>query len=215
MLLSAPPFELGQTLKGKDADGNLINGHWLGMVFTFPAQRLTSNVAGNKSRFTGKAITAICLRNEAGFALLPKRFAKLTLTAGYSPVESASGYAAGTACLNIVGIDSYLPSAGVADDDIFWGIIGGPFTVLTPITNTDMGSDIAVGDYLVAATGTTTGVTTSGRVGKPVFVNATAGATQASLNGFNMAAGVIGRALSARTTDNTASDVLVDLCIRL
>jgi hypothetical protein len=216
---SEPPFELGQTLRGTDEDGNLINGHHLGTIYTFPSQTMTANLRGGKARRTGKPIVAVALRNESGGALLPKRIARLTRTAGYSLCESADGYAAGTgeqgANTSVAFIDEFLPSAGVADDDIFWGIIGGPVTVLTPIADTDFGSDIAVADLLVSVTGTTTGATTSGRIGKPVFVNATAGGTQAALNGYRMAVGVIARALSARTTGNTATDVLVDACVKL
>lgn len=214
MLVDNPPIELGQTLKGTDADGNLINGDKLGLIYRFPANKFTGGPTRTKGRITGKPIIAVLLRNQCGFALLPKRMARLKATAGYSLMEAVDGYSAGTADPRIVGVDSNLPSAGVADKDIFWGILSGPFTVLTPITNTDFGSDIAVGDLLVAATGTTTGVTTSGRLGKPTFVNATAGSTTAALNGFNMAAGIVAKALSARTTDNTASDLLVDLMVR-
>lgn len=213
-MLDSPPMELGQTLKGKDADGNLINGAKLGLKYVFPANKFTGGPSRAKGRVTGKPIVAVLLRNEAGFSLLPKRFGRLRAAAGYSLAESVDGYSAGTADPRIVGIDSNLPAAGVADDDIFWGILEGPFTCLTPITDTDFGSDIVVGDLLVAATGTTTGVTTSGRIGKPVFVNATAGSTTAALNGFNMAAGIVAKALSARTTGNTAADILLDLCCR-
>ncbi len=207
-------MELGETLKGKDADGNLINGDKLGQVFVFPASRVTANLRGNKSRRTGKPIKAILLRNESGITLYGKRLARLTPTAGYSLCESVNGYAAGaTAVRNVVGIDEFLPAGGVADDDIFWGIFGGPFTCLVPATGAGMNGDIAVGAHLVAGTGTTTqSVTQSGRVSN-ITLPGTTGATDA----VNMAAGIVGRALSARTTQETTAgvDLLIDLCINL
>ncbi len=209
-----PPMELGEVLAGKDSDGNLINDQWLGQVFVFPASRVSANLRGGKNRRTGKPIKAILLRNESGITLYGKRLARLTPTAGYSLCESVNGYAAGSlACRNVVGIDEFLPSAGVADDAIFWGIIGGPFTVLVPATGAGMNGDIAVGNHLVAGTGTTTqSVTQSGRVSN-ITLPGTTGATDA----VNMAAGIVGRALSARTTGETTAgtDLLVDLCINL
>jgi hypothetical protein len=211
MILVDPPFELGETLSGKDADGNLINREVLGKVFEFPANQLdVASIRGSKKRRTGRMVTAVALRNVAGFALLGKRVARLSRIAGYDLVEAADGYCDSLAEKQCVIVDEFLPSAGVADDDIFWGIIGGPVTVLSAFTGAAFNGDIAVGDQLVGATASTTGTSDAGRLSN-VTMNATTGITDA----FSMAANLIGVALSARTTGETNSDLLINACIKL
>lgn len=210
MLLTSPPMNLGEVLDGKDPDGNLTNEDKLGMVHTFPANTLTGGPARSKTVKTGKPITAILLRNTSGLTLLPKRLGQLSRAAGYAMIKEVDGYSTTLANTHVVLIDDNLPSSGVPDDDIFWGIISGPGLILTPITDTDFNGDIALGARLVAATGTTTGATTSGRVSNVTFTGATAGNTLNGFDGFKMAAGVLGRAMSARTSAETASDILVD-----
>jgi hypothetical protein len=199
----APPFALGETYRGEDEDGNLINPHWLGQGFMhkIPA------ASGSKKTPSGRYIGAVALRNEAGFALLPKRLGSLTVTAGYYLVESVDGYTIGLFENNCVVIDPYLPSAGVADDAIFWGIVSGPVPILTAHAGAGFPADIAVGDLIVASTvNTTNGNSTAGRIGGVTLPGQT-GAT-ASLNA---ALGAIGRALSARTTGETGADLLVNV----
>lgn len=215
-----PPFELGETLSGKDDDGNLINGHWLGQVFEFPANRLGggSFASGNKARRTGRSILAVALRNESGFSLLPKRLARLTRTAGYSLLESVDGYSDTLREKEVVIIDEFLPaSGGVADDDIFWGILCGPVTVLTPTAGGDFNGDIAVGNQLVSSTASTTGTSDAGRISNATF-NATTN-TQAAINAalqqtFDAAVNLVGWALSSRTTGNTDSDILINAALK-
>lgn len=210
MIFVNPPFELGETLQGSvsGAGSTLMNDHLLGQVFFFPPK----GTGTNRKRPTGKGVYAVALRNEAGIALLPKRIALLTKTAGYSLVTSVNGYAAVYGRNNCVFIDPYLPAAGCADDDIFWGIIGGPTTVFLPTAGADFGTAaIAVGDFLVNSTGTTTGATTSGRIAGVTATNATA-----AQNALEVGLAVIGRALSAATSDQTTAgqELLVDACIR-
>ncbi len=211
MIYCDPPFELGDTLQGSvsGAGSTLMNDHWLGQVFFFPPK----GTSGNRKRPVGKGIYAVALRNEAGIALLPKRLALLAETAGYKLVTCVDGYAgAGYGKRNTVFIDPYLPAAGVADDDIFWGIIGGPTTVLLPLAGADFGTtSIAVGDFLVNSTGTTTGATTSGRIAGVTATNATA-----AQNALEVGLAVIGRALSAVTSGQTTAgqELLVDACVR-
>jgi hypothetical protein len=71
-----PPFELGETLTGTDTNDTLVNYEWLGEIFEFPSQRLdVSTFRSAKTRYTGKPIKAIALRNVSGVALPPKRLA--------------------------------------------------------------------------------------------------------------------------------------------
>ena len=210
MLVNDAPFELGETLTGTDDDGNLVNDDVLGLIYEFPAVDTTATaIRGNKARKTGKTIKAVALRNESGLTLYGKRVVKLTETAGYSLVESVDGYAPTLADGNIVIVDDQLSSTGVADDDIFWGIISGPVTVLTSTVGADFNGDIAVGSPLVAATGSTSGNSTSGRVSNVTIAGQTAGTVA-----FQMADNLVGRALSARTTAETAEDLLIQACIR-
>lgn len=211
-----PPFELGTTYKGKDDDGNLINPHWLGQVHEFPYNNTSgSQVRGNRKRLSGRTILAVALRNESGLTLYGKHLARLTRTAGYSLLESVDGYAAALAEKDVVIIDPGLATGGVADDDIFWGIIGGPTTILTPEDGSAFNGNIAVGEPLVGATAATTGTSVAGRVSNVVHQAATAGDTTAALQAFKMAANLIGYALSARTTGETNADLLINACIRL
>ena len=207
-----PPFGLGETLSGKDSDSNLINSEVLGKVFEFPANDLSvSSIRGTKSRRTGRTVKAVALRNESGIKLYGKRLARLTRTAGYSIVESVDGYAAVLAEKLIVVIDEFLATDGVADDDIFWGIIEGPVIVLTPnLAGADFNGVFSVGDELVAATGTTTGTSLVGRISNVTLVGQT-GTTEA----YNAARWTVGTAMSAATTGNTDSNMLINACIKL
>lgn len=211
-----PPMKLGETLSGTDSEGNLINKDKLGIPYVFYPHKQSGVIRGQKGPLTGKPIVAVLLRNESGGALLGKRLGQLVRTAGYGMTQAVDGYSTTLANKSIVLIDPHLPSAGVADDDIFWGIIRGPALVLLPLAGADMNGDITVNSPLVAATGTTTGATTSGRVSNVTFTAATAGNTSNGLDAFNMAYGCIGRALSARTTGETTAgtDILVDLALR-
>jgi hypothetical protein len=80
----------------------------------------------------------------------------------------------------------------------------------TPTAGADFNGDIAAGAPLVAATGTTSGNSTGGRVSNVTLPGQT-GETAA----FSAAANLVGYALSARTTGVTDADILVNLCLRV
>lgn len=207
-----PPMELGETLKGTDADSNLINGHWLGQRFTFPANRLTGNIRGAKDRFSGRTITAMLVRNLMSGAILGKRVVKLREGGGYGDFEGANGYACVKADEHVAFSDPNLPSAGCAANDIFWVILEGPTTVLSPFAGGGFDKAIAVGDPLVAATGTTTGTSDEGRVSVGGVL---AGGSLAATEAYKHARNNLGRALSARTTGETNAEILVDAFIQI
>jgi hypothetical protein len=203
-----PPMELGEVLSGKDADGNLINEDRLGQVFEFPAQRLTGGPRAAKGRTTGKAIRAVLLRNTSGIALTAKRVGTLAYaTAGEAGIETVDGYCDLTAERRCVIIDSFLTST-VADDDIFWGILNGRCTVTTTLAAGEL-SNIAAGAPLLAATAVTSQAVTAGRV-----QNVTLPGQTGDTATFQAAINLIGFALSARTTGETGSDLLIDACLR-
>ena len=211
MIYVDPPFELGSTLQGTKAHDStkLVNEEVLGKLFYFPYQRLSgSQIRGNKERFTGKKIGAIACRNTSGGALLPKRLARLERTAGYDLMEEADGYSAVEFEKLLVIVDPWLPSAGVADDDIFWGIVSGPAIVQLSLAASADQVVVNVGDPVVAATAATTGATTAGRV-RALSLPGTTGATDA----FSAAKYTVGHALSAATTADTGADLLIDACL--
>lgn len=217
MLFAAPPMELGQVLDGVDPDGNLTNEDKLGMVYTFGNYTPSGGPNRAKAISGGRPITAVLMRNTSGAALLPALLGQISRTAGYGMVKNVDGYSTTLANQGVVLIDPFLPAAGVASNDIFWGIIGGPALVNMPIAGADANGDIAVNAPLVSSTGTTTGATTSGRVSNVTFTAATAGNTLNGFDGFKMAYGVLGRAMSARTTGETTAGtkILVDWAINI
>lgn len=210
-----PPMELGQVLDGTDGT-NLQHEDKLGLIYTFAKYPLTGGPLRGKSPNTGRPITAILLRNTSGITLLGKRLGQIERGAGYGGTKNVDGYSTTLANKHVVLIDPFLPSSGVGDDDCFWGIVSGPAPVLVPLAGADMNGDIALMAPLVSSTGTTTGATTSGRISNVTFTAATAGNTLNGFDGFNMAYGVLGKALSARTTGETTAgtDLLVDWAIR-
>lgn len=207
----SPPFSLGETLKGTqtlDGTTTTINEKVLGTRCAFEDVNWSS--ATDRPRLSNAKICAIALRNTSGLTLLPKRFVLVDKTAGRGMLKNADGYAHDINLGPAVLVDPFLPSAGVADDDIFWGLYAGPATCLTPTVAADFNLAIVAGVELVCATGSTSGNSTGGRVSNVTFPGQT-GDTAA----FSAAARMIGWALSSRTTDITNSDILVNLCVKI
>jgi hypothetical protein len=149
---------------------------------------------------TGLPVRVRCCRNNSGAAILPKFAVKFNLTAGKGFYD-CSGRCTVTA--ERTGIcDEFLPSAGVPDKDLFWVVIEGPTLAKTDLAGAD-NNVINVGDPLWALTAATTGATTSGRV----YTAALTGATAVLAGGVR---GVLGHAMSAKTTANTNADVLIN-----
>lgn len=150
---------------------------------------------------TGRPIRLRCVRNKSGGALLPKRLVQFSTTAGEYG-SWVTGYATVTADV-AYPIDEYLPSTGVADNDLFYIVVSGPALVLTPL---DAGSDnvINVGDVLNSLTAATSGATTAGRVASADFTGATTPLAKQIKNR-------IGYALTAKTTANANADLLCDV----
>ena len=139
MIYVDPPFDLGETLKGTDDDSNLINSHWQGAIFEFPDVDRTPAIRGGKSRRSGNKLRAICVRNTSGGALTVASLccqfnvavgdytvtSQATANSEYRKVFSTCK--AVTAAVNLWGGigDPELGSNTVADDDLFWVIIGG------------------------------------------------------------------------------------------
>jgi hypothetical protein len=148
---------------------------------------------------SGRFRTARLVRNVSGFALEPKRLA--SWKAGFRGLR-VDGYSRLTNQEVAGVIDPDLPAAGVANNDLFWLFRKGPNLVKTPVAG-GAGNVFDEGDVLTALTAVTSGAATAGRFAK---VDLTAATHPASV-----IVNRIGRALSAATTANTNSDLLVDL----
>lgn len=145
-LFDDPPFSLGQTLGVSSAsDGT----GWVGAVKTFPdVDPRTGRVRSNRLK------TCIAVRNGSGVALLPRR--AVAFKAGsYTEV---GGYSRVTNEVVAGVVDEFIPTTGVANNDVFWVTVAGPTELLA-------GQQVAVGDILAAVTAHTTNATDSAGTG--------------------------------------------------
>jgi hypothetical protein len=139
------------------------------------------------------------VRNSSGINLLPERIARYKTTTRNTEVD---GYTTVTAADWAGIVDEWLPAAGAPANTVFYIATHGPSEVLTDIAAVDT---INEGDFLVALTAATSQATTAGRVD----LAATTGSTTAV--SINQLLNKLGRALSAKTSANTNSSILVDL----
>ena len=181
-----PPFALGQTLGVSSAsDGT----GWVGAVKVFPdVDPKTGKVRSNRLK------TCIAVRNSSGGALLPKR--AVAFAAGsYSAV---SGYTRLTNDVVAGIVDEFLPTSGVAANDVFWVTVDGPTELFVSQT-------VAVGDIVAAVTAHTTNATDSaGTASKAAWFGRT---NRASVLRASNAARVATR-MSGRKRCSAASQVL-------
>lgn len=208
MYTAVCPIKLGETLKGTDSAGNLINTDKEGKLYQIAAtDESVSQIRGNKKRLTGHNIVVRIVRNTSGVVLNGKRLV-VSESDGYETLGRTDGYARTTGQGRILGAtDPYLDSNGVAANDLCLVVVKGPTLCLTPDTGTGM-IDIAVGDMLYAATAAASTGATAGRIRGVTLAGQTA-ATDA----FNAAINRIGEALTAKTTAETAEDILVHMMI--
>jgi hypothetical protein len=208
MIVNEPPFELGETLQGKDANSVAINSHWLGQIFEFPAKPVRSTGAANAAvkRRSGRTIKAICLRNSSGVTLYGKRLVRLKLAGGVASYQEVDRYSIATNEVPCVIVDEFL-TKGVADGDIFWGIIEGPVTCI--LQHEDLADGIiAVGDAVIAGTGGgNSQASSSGGIAKLTITSQSTASLHPQV--------VLGYALSAfAASTNTNAECLVMAAIR-
>jgi hypothetical protein len=135
-----PPFSLGETYKGTD-NGSLINSDLLGQEFEFPVETLVNGVA---TRVNGRVVRARIVRNEHGGTLAGGDIVATAPTAGIAGTTKITGEATAAKQRNVYIVDPSLPSAGVADDDLFYVIIEGPSYVRVPAA----GLSVTAGQWL-------------------------------------------------------------------
>lgn len=161
-LLVDPPFALGQTLGvSSTADGT----GWVGAVKEFTDVNPTTG----KIRSNRRKVCVAC-RNTSGAALLPKKLVTVSV------IGDAGAYNA-TAGNEYVGVvDEFLPTAGVAANDVFWLTIEGPTEVLADAA---VSADNAIASDAAATAGAATAgrvvATTTNSIGRAVSAAAAAG----------------------------------------
>ena len=202
----APPFERGSTFyNGSTINSSDLGGlQFEGKKWAFEDLTYTGTT-GAKARRSNRTVTCMCVRNVSGIALLPKRLARLqrTGTDGRFFLGRADGYGFATAEYGVFPVDEWLPAAGVPNNDLFWVVIEGPATVLSDLAPAASGV-FNVGDAVVALTAATSQATTAGRVSAQDLTGATALLA-------NQVGNRLGRALSAATTANTNSSLLINV----
>ena len=189
-----PPFDLGETLKGTDDDSNLINTHWEGAIFSFPDVDRSVGPRAGRTRRSGAAIRAVCVRNTSGGALtVAKKALKFDLSVGTRKVlGTVNGQCSAVNQFGGVG-DNELTTT-VADDDLFWCIVGGPAEVLFKDS-----ANISIGDLLITSS-------SAGAADEAAAGSATVGMT-AAVN-------ILGRALEADSSTSSAT-LLIQVAVNI
>lgn len=205
MLNSAsPPFALGDTLKGTDSAGNLINTHLEGAVFEIP-----DYVKSTGKVRSGHFKLVMVVRNRlqiggANVALLGKRHGLLQTDGGANYTGRIVGYAHTLGVPHAVAIDDQLGAEGCAYNDLCYVTIKGYHTNLAPAAGAAFNGDIAAGAHVVGATAAGSTTSVAGRISNIALANAT-DAAGANLQARNL----LGTALSGRTTGETNTEILM------
>jgi hypothetical protein len=204
----SPPFNRGETfyngttIVAATQDPLQLIGHeW---VFEDIIWNLAGQVGAKQLR-TQRPVTCRVVKNVSGINLLPARAVNMTTigTDGRTFENSVDGYSTTTAAFVGGVVDEWLPAAGVVANDFFYIVTKGPTGILMDLAAgaTDV---FTVGMVVVALTAATSQATTAGRIAPQDLTGATAPLG-------NQVQNAIGRALSAATTSNTNTQLLVDV----
>lgn len=207
-----PPFGRGQTAGvtgATDAD------HLVGRDYWFPDVNWNATTLVKPLR-SNRWVKVRAVRNSSGITLVPKRLAMLA-SHGIASTTLFVGTAGTAATGQVVGycrdhrvpsypIDEFLPSAGVVANDIFYIVLQGPCIVKAP--STAMTADVTAGDFVTALTGATSAITAGTTTGAG-WLNSYDSSTNATTVASVLA--ILGRALSAMTSQGTTQDVLIDV----
>jgi hypothetical protein len=202
-----PPFPMGQTWFGHGGSPDADDAKSLeGKEWEFQDTDLNRYGQTNQTFGTGKYSRCRLVRNRSGGSLSAPagRLAYMDPSTSYVWGTGVTGYAAVTA-QKCYPIDWKIPSGvSIADDDLFYIIVKGLAVVKTALSGAAGVLVINPSDVLVSVTAATSGATTSGRVVLQDLTGATAVLGVQITN-------AIGRALSAATTGNTNSDLLMEV----
>lgn len=188
-----PPFPRGATLGvTTTTDGTNIEG----TIWDFED---ISPITG--IRRSGATCRCLAARNVSGVTLLAKQVVNFQ-SSGLNRLARFIG-AAIVPATRAFPIDEYLPSTGVVANDICWLVVEGPAMCQQTYVADSTGT-MPDGSSLVAATGAaSTNTTDSGKVGVAVLAATSWNDT------VHPVLNRIGFALSAKTSANTGTDVLV------
>lgn len=128
MLDSVVDFKLGTTQPGKNSAGQVINRQLEGRTLTYDVTEEVATAFKFTARINGRRLEIRVFRNESGGALLPGAVFKTDPALGIEGTGKAAGPSAADDRLCYV-VDPALPAEGVADGDLFWGIVRGPTRV--------------------------------------------------------------------------------------
>lgn len=159
-----------------------------------------------KVRRSNKRRKLRVVRNTSGVNLLPKMLVRMELSSDFG--GQVDGYARIGSSITVGAekcfpVDEYLPAAGVANNDLFYIVVEGPAIALTGATAATATGEFVPGTRVVAQTAAaSTHSTTAGRL---------ASLTTVSTFGPYDCLGVVGVALSTRTSANTNTDILIEV----
>lgn len=201
-----PPFSRGETIYNGETinTGDLMGADLLGKEWVFEDIDPTDPTVRRTSRY----VRCRLVRNVGAIALLPKRLVRFQQTAGDSYGAEVDGYTTTTGERGYP-LDEWLPAAGLLVNDVGWIVVEGPAVVVTALANGE-GNSIAVGDPIAALTAATSGATTAGRASMQFILGAATSGNTDYITQFNEFRNFVGRALSARTTNETDLDVLLE-----
>jgi hypothetical protein len=162
-LTADPGFARGQTLgvtvtmyEAENGDGSTVVG--IRKVFRDEDPK-TGALKSNRT------VECIAVKNTSGSALLPGAVAKFKDAAILSEVDGLA--TTSTALMGIV--DEYLPSAGVANNEVFWLVVRGPSTVTKTATSVSAGASYG----LSATAGSAAAQSTNPLLGYAIETSAT------------------------------------------
>ncbi len=180
---------------------NLQGGQLEGQTKDFEDVDWGSSESAKPAR-TARKVRCMLVRNLSGITLYGKRLVSLNpqtnRVTGYTITQAQEGYAT----------DEFLPATGVPNGDLFWIVVSGSAVIRTLMTGQT--ADIAVGDLLVAANAASTAAGTTGTPGRPDTISVVALTTAAQGLAVIRHARHAFTALSAATTGQTNTDLLVD-----
>jgi len=218
---SSPPFPRGQTLFNKPVSSTSLTtsdgANVEGQIWEFEDINPTTG-----ARRSNRKVRCLAVRWTGSSPALPKRLivldSKLVSNGGAAGTAGTIGTCRSAQFARVGNtadvlpakcypVDEYLPSAGVALNDIMWVVIDGPAMCRTPNTNF---TDIVVGDAVVSLTGATATASTDGNTVTGAGLVATVDLSLTAVTGpRGIENRVVGIALSAATTG--AGDLLVDV----
>ena len=180
-----------------------------GTLQSFKDVEPSSTAVGAKTYRTNRDVICRLMRNVSGITIQRRRL--VTHASGYWN-KRFDGYATLDNAANVAGVvDEHLNSTGCVDNDMCWVVVNGPTLCRTSLAG-DATNVFSEGTLLLALTAATSQSTTAGRV-QPFYNTDSVTAAQ------NQIKGIIGVALSAKTTANTggltttAAEILCDIQI--